>query len=39
MISEYDFSTNSVRTNFWDKDLFGATTLCVNGNYLAVGYM
>lgn len=34
---EYDLQKNSVRANYWDKDLFGAVRLEVNGNYMAIG--
>ena len=36
-IVEYDLQKNSVRANYWDKDLFGAVRLKVNGNYMAIG--
>ena len=36
-IVEYDLQKNSVRANYWDKDLFGAVRLEVNGNYMAIG--
>ena len=38
MISELDVKTCSVRHVYWDQDLFGGCVLCINGNYMAIGY-
>lgn len=35
---EYDLEHNTVVANYWDKDLFGACCLHINGNYMAIGY-
>ena len=38
-IVEYNLKSNTVIANYWDKDLFGAHCLHINGNYLAIGYV
>lgn len=37
MIYEYDTHENTIRANYWDKDLFGGQVLTVNGNFMAIG--
>ena len=38
MIYEYDIVEQTIRMNYWDKDLFGGQVLTINGNYMGIGY-
>ena len=38
MIYEYDIVEQTIRSNYWDKDLFGGQVLTINGNYMGIGY-
>lgn len=38
MIFEFDVTTCTVRHVYRDKDLFGGIVLCVNGNFMAIGW-
>ena len=39
MIVEFDTRMNTVRQNYWDKDMFGAKVIRVRGDYMCIGWL